>query len=152
MDLRLKFVACQFYDKLGKWDLYALYISSPQLIFGHEIWVSLFWGHGDEGGKLKFPCLRATSPVLSMWCCKLQLDEAKLKHAMLAWLGPTFLQSLLRLVKRTAKPNTCRSRSVINMIWLRLPVSRWFAISTLSPTYLFVIPVLVLWVGLEKSK
>jgi len=50
-------------------------------------------------------------------------------------------------------------KSVINMIWLLLPVSfwlrnhndwsRWFAISSLS--HLFAAPVLVFWVGLQKK-
>jgi hypothetical protein len=57
--------------------------------------------------------LRATLPVLSMWPCKLKLDEDMSKHASLAqWIGfgPAFLHSLLRLVKGTAKPNTCQRK------------------------------------------
>jgi hypothetical protein len=45
--------------------------------------------------------------------CKLKLDEEKLKHVGLALqngFGPAFLHSLLRLVKGTAKPNTCQRR------------------------------------------
>jgi hypothetical protein len=57
--------------------------------------------------------LRATLPVLSMWPCKLKLDEETSKHASLAqWndFGPAFLHSLRRLVKGTAKPNTCQCK------------------------------------------
>jgi hypothetical protein len=56
-------------------------------------------------------CIRATPLVLSMWPCKLHLDKEKSKHASLArqnGFGPVFLHSLLRLVKGTAKPNTCQ--------------------------------------------
>jgi len=45
--------------------------------------------------------------------CKFKLDEEKSKHAGLAQqngFGPAFLDSLLRLVKVTAKPNTCQRR------------------------------------------
>jgi hypothetical protein len=45
--------------------------------------------------------------------CKLKLDEEKLKNVCLALqngFGPAFLHSLLRLVKGTAKPNTCQRR------------------------------------------
>jgi hypothetical protein len=41
------------------------------------------------------------------------LDKEKSKHASLAQqndFGPQFLHSLLRLVKGTAKPNTCQRR------------------------------------------
>jgi len=42
--------------------------------------------------------------------CKLNLDEENTKHASLAQqngFGLEILHSLLRLVKGTAKPNTC---------------------------------------------
>jgi hypothetical protein len=57
--------------------------------------------------------VRATPLVLSMWPCKLKLDEEKSKHASLAYqngFGPTFLPNFLRLVKVTTKPNTCQRR------------------------------------------
>ncbi len=50
-------------------------------------------------------CFRETPLVLSMWPCKLKLDE----HAGLAQqndFGPAFLHSLLMLVKDKAKPKT----------------------------------------------
>jgi len=56
---------------------------------------------------------RATTLVLSMWPCKLTLDEEKSKHASLAQQnssGPAVLHSLLRLVKGTVEPNTCQRR------------------------------------------
>jgi hypothetical protein len=43
----------------------------------------------------------------------LQLDEEMSKYAGLAQqngFGPAFLHSLLKLVKGTAKPNTCQTR------------------------------------------
>jgi hypothetical protein len=60
--------------------------------------------------QTKLLSLSTTLLVLSMWPCKLKLDEEKLKHARLAQqngFGPAFLHSFLRLVKGTAKPNTC---------------------------------------------
>jgi hypothetical protein len=45
-----------------------------------------------------------------MSACKLKLDEEKTKHAALAQqngFGPTFLHSLLRLLKDLAKSSTC---------------------------------------------
>jgi len=48
--------------------------------------------------------------VLSMWLYKRKLSEEKSKHASLAQqngFGPAFLHRMLRLVKGTAKPNTC---------------------------------------------
>jgi hypothetical protein len=56
---------------------------------------------------------RATPLVLSMWPCKLTLNEEKWKHANLAQQnssGPAVLHSLLRLVKGTVEPNTCQRR------------------------------------------
>ncbi len=56
-------------------------------------------------------CIRATPLVLSMWPCKLHLDKEMSKDASLAQqngFGPVFLHSLLRLVKGTAKQNTCQ--------------------------------------------
>jgi hypothetical protein len=45
-----------------------------------------------------------------MWLCKRKLSEEKSKHASLAQqngFSPAFLHTMLRLVKGTAKPNTC---------------------------------------------
>jgi len=103
--------------------------------------------------------LRATPLVLSMWPCKLTLDEEKSTHVGLArqnGFGPAFLHSLLRLAKGTAKPNTCQTR-VINKIWLLLPVSDWPIILIgqsgllLVVSHLFAVPVLVLWVRLKNK-
>jgi hypothetical protein len=71
------------------------------------------------------------------------LDEEKSKHARLAQqngFGPEFLHSFLRLVKGTAKPKDWLD-SLIGPGGLLLVVS-----------HLFAVPVLVLWLGLEKSK
>jgi hypothetical protein len=66
-----------------------------------------------------------------------------------------FLHSFLRLVKGTAKPTTCH----INMIQLLLPIVSDWPIMIVGPggfllvvSHLFTVPVLVLWVGLQKSK
>jgi hypothetical protein len=48
-----------------------------------------------------------------MWRCKRKLDEGKSKHAGSTpqnGFGPAFLHNLLRLVKGTAKWNTCQRR------------------------------------------
>jgi hypothetical protein len=58
--------------------------------------------------------LRATPQVLSVWTCKLKLDEEKSIRGRLAQqngFGPEFLYNLLRLVKCTAKHKTCRRRA-----------------------------------------
>jgi hypothetical protein len=79
--------------------------------------------------------LRATPLVLSMWPCKLTLDEEKSTHA---------------------KPNTCQTR-VINNIWLVLPLSDWPIIIIgssgllLVVSHLFAVPVLDLWVRLKNK-
>jgi hypothetical protein len=54
--------------------------------------------------------LRATPLVLSIWPCKLKLDEEKSKTSLAQQkkFGPAFLHNLLRLVKGTANPNTCQ--------------------------------------------
>ncbi len=102
--------------------------------------------------------VRATPLVLSMWPCKLKLDREKSKHAGFALqngFSPAFLHSL-RLVKDIVKPNTCQS--VINMIWLLLPISDWPIITIawggllLVVSHLFAVPVLVWQVGLDESK
>jgi hypothetical protein len=64
------------------------------------------------------------------------------------------LHSLLRMVEGTAKQNREESN---NMIWLLLPVSYWPLImigqsGLVLVSGLFAVPVLVLWVGLGKSK
>jgi hypothetical protein len=54
--------------------------------------------------------LRAIPPVLSMKPCNSKLDKEKSKDAGLGQqngFGGSFLHSLLRLLKCTAKPNTC---------------------------------------------
>ncbi len=94
-----------------------------------------------------------------MWPCKLKLDQEKWKHAILVQqngFGPAFLHWLLRLVKGTVKRNTCPEKSVINMIWLLLPVSDW-PIITIAPdglllvvSHLFAAPVLVYGWGWKK--
>jgi hypothetical protein len=71
----------------------------------------LFKGKAGKIGKwgslkqkqpaLKTVDLRAAQPVLSMWPCKIKLDEEKAKHAGLAQqngFGPAFLHRMLRLV------------------------------------------------------
>jgi hypothetical protein len=87
------------------------------------------------------------------------LDEEKSKHGSLAQqngFDPAFLHSLLRLVKGSAQQ--LPEKSVINMLWLLIPVSDWPFIMigpgglVLVVSSLFAVPVLVLWVGLEKSK
>jgi hypothetical protein len=66
-----------------------------------------------------------------------------------------FLHRFLRLVKGKAKPTTCH----INMIQLLLPIASDWPIMIIGPggfllvvSHLFTVPVLVLWVGLQKSK
>ncbi len=57
--------------------------------------------------------VRATPSVLSVWPCKLEMDEKKWKHVSLAQqngFDPAFLHGLLRPVQDTAKPNTCWRR------------------------------------------
>jgi hypothetical protein len=72
--------------------------------------------------------------------------------------GAAFLESLLGLVNGTAEPNAQPDKGVINLISLLVLVSDW-SIIMISPwdlllvvSHLFAIPILVLWVGLEKSK
>ncbi len=82
---------------------------------------------------------RAAPPVLSMRPNKRKLDEEKSQHASLAEqnaFGPTFSHRMLRLVKGTAEPNTC------------CQMARGGLLSVVP--HLFAVPVLVLWVGLEK--
>jgi len=57
--------------------------------------------------------------------------------------GPAFLHRMLKLVKGTSKPNICCDLpySLIRQGGLLLVVSR-----------LFAVPLLFLWVGLEKTK
>jgi hypothetical protein len=53
--------------------------------------------------------LRATPPMLSVWPCKLKLDEKKLKLAYLIQENgfcPTILHNLLRLVEGITKLKT----------------------------------------------
>jgi hypothetical protein len=63
-----------------------------------------------QGKGAPFPQVLQVNVVLSMWSCKLKLDEEKWKCAGLAQqngFGPAYLYSLLRPVRGTAKPNTC---------------------------------------------
>ncbi len=94
-----------------------------------------------------------------MWPCNLKLDQEKWKRAILVQqngFGPAFLHHLLRLGKGTAKPNTCPEKSVINMIWLLLPISYWPIIMVASGglllvvSHLFAAPVLVYGWGWKK--
>jgi hypothetical protein len=66
-----------------------------------------------HSGELKVPyiwVLRASPPVFSMWPCTLKLEEEKSTYACLAQensFSPTYLLSLLRLVKSAAKLCIC---------------------------------------------
>jgi hypothetical protein len=49
---------------------------------------------------------------------QIKIGEEKSKHSSLAQhngFGPIFLQSLLRLVKGAAKPNTCQRRMLYDL-------------------------------------
>jgi hypothetical protein len=79
-------------------------------------------------------------------------DKTKSTYANLAQengFSPVYLLS--------SKSLHLLEKSVINMIWLLLPIfdwsivndwSKWFAISS---SHLFVVPISVLWVGLQKN-
>jgi hypothetical protein len=69
----------------------------------------------------------------------------KKRQNMLVWLskmvfGPAFLHRMLRLVKQSLTPAVDWLNSLIGPGGLHLAVS-----------HLFAVPVLVLWVGLEKK-
>jgi hypothetical protein len=91
-------------------------------------------------------------------CSVCDPGNQKSEHASLAQqngFGTAFSHSLRRLAKRIAKS---KEKSVINMIGLLLLVSD-LPIIMIDPvglllvvSHLFAVPVLVLWVGLEKSK
>jgi len=61
--------------------------------------------------------------------------------------GPAYLQSLLRLEKATANPNTYFGRAVD---WLDSLIGPGGLLLVIS--HQFAVPILVLWAGLEKSK
>jgi hypothetical protein len=76
------------------------------------------------------------------------------KHASLA----TFLQSLMRLVKGTAKPLTptreeCNKYDLTASSCVSLANrNNWFKWFVISSSHLFVVPVLILWVWLGHSE
>jgi hypothetical protein len=75
--------------------------------------------------------------------CKLKFDAKKSKQASLAQqtgFGPAVLHNLLRLVKVTAKPPA--------VDWLDSLIGPGGLLFLFS--HLFAVPVLVLWLGLEK--
>jgi hypothetical protein len=88
------------------------------------------------------------------------LDEKKSKHVSLAQqngFGPGILQSVLRLVKSTANPNTCGKEcnkydlTVLHVCdWLIMVIGP--GALPLAASHLFVVPILVLWVRLETSQ
>jgi len=111
--------------------------------------------HNNTLNTMNFQ-LRATAPMLSMWPCKLKLDEEKSNHAGLAQqnaFGPAFLHSLTRLIKCTAKLLAPTRKEWMNMIWLLLPVSDWpiimigLDVLLLVVSHLFAVPVLVYGCG-----
>jgi hypothetical protein len=60
-----------------------------------------------------FDFRKSNSTSVQYATLQLKLEEEKSKHASLAQqngFGPAFLYNLLRLVKGTAKPNTCQRR------------------------------------------
>jgi hypothetical protein len=115
--------------------------------------------HNNTLNTMNFQ-LRATAPMLSMWPCKLKLDEEKSNHAGLAQqnaFGPAFLHSLTRLIKCTAKllaptRKECNEydMTVAPCFWLANynDWSRCFAISSLPP---ICTPSFSLWVRLENK-
>ncbi len=76
-----------------------------------------------------------------------KIGQTKVKRCQFGFathgFGPAILHRMLRPVKGTAKPNICCDLpdSLIGPGGLLLVVS-----------HLFAVPLLVLWVGLEKSK
>jgi hypothetical protein len=106
--------------------------------------------------------LGAAPAVPSMRLWKFKLDEEKSKHASSLSSGlnkfwPCIFQSMFRLVWGQAKPDDLPEKSVINMIWLLLPVSDSPIIMIrpdgllLVVPHLFEVPVLVLWVRFGKK-
>ncbi len=89
------------------------------------------------------------------------MDEEKSKHASLAQqngFGPTFLHTLLRLIKGTQKSLTPTPEECNKYDLTTVPVF-YFSIILIGPgalllvvSHLFAVPLLVLSLGLEKSK
>ncbi len=82
---------------------------------------------------------------------------------MVVWLSKIVLPSIFAQFAEAGKRQSKASqqlpeKSVINMLWLLIPVSDWPIIMigpgglVLVVSPLSAVPVLVSWVGLEKSK
>ncbi len=85
--------------------------------------------------------LKKSWRVLSIWPCKLKLDEEKSTYGGLAQesgFSPTYLVSLLRLLKKAASKDPVE-KSVIDMIWLVLHVFDWPMIIMIDPSGLLLL-------------
>ncbi len=74
------------------------------------------------------------------------------------WFWPSIFAQFAEACKRHSKVEHLPEKSVVNMIWLLLPVFDW-PIIVIGPgglllvvSHLFAVPVWVIWVGWEKTK
>ncbi len=131
-----------FNPLLPLYCFFLFWISSILQLASHATCFSIAYEHFPILLVPLLPYLAITTApaVLSMWSCKLKLDDEKSKHAYLAQqngFGPAFQHNLLRVVTCTAKQNIWQRR-VMNMIWPLIPVFAWSLIM-IGPSGLLVV-------------